>query len=279
MSLLNLPKSLLKKKIAKMSILTTVGGMLSRRFFGRRRAHWERLSGDDLENVLDYITPYDVARGAGKLLAGWLRFKQPKQTVAQAEKHLQALLKEMDQKDDNPRDQARSRLLLSKALFYLEGFRWKTCRYEQYQQQAKDLLQKISGKQTIQTQAVFQASAFTSEELIGTTHRMLLSLSGVKSQDIKLADYMVSVLENKNLKSDVDYMSRLIALTFGLDDEAEFGQLMLQWLKDYRDFKLSQSKQQEHWVDTSLSAISGGLPAEMGWSLLSKIWPRQKPSQ
>jgi hypothetical protein len=272
MSLLQLPKILLKSKFTKMSLLGTVGGMISRRFFVQKRNRWEKISPDRIETVLEAITAYDIARGAGKLIQGWLEFNTPKITVEQSEKQLKRLLKEMDAEDGNPYEQAKSRLLISKALFYIEGLRWKSCRYEAYQKEVLTLLHKTPVWKTLTRQDIFQAKPFAPEELIGATHRILLTL-GVE----QLAEYISVVLEKNKLKTELDYMTRLLALTFGIQEFKLFEEVMLQWLADYRDFKLKQVKQQEQWVDTSLSVLSGEAPTKLGLGLLGKVLKKQRP--
>lgn len=266
MGLLQLPKVLLKSKFTKMSLLGTVGGIISRRFFIQKRNRWEKIALDQIEAVLETITAYDIARGAGKLIQGWFQFNTPNLTVEQVEKQLKRTLKEMDREDDNPYEQAKSRLLVSKALFYAEGLRWKSCRYEQYQKEVLTLLHKTPVWKTLTRQDIFQAKPFTPEELIGATHRLLLTLGQEKT-----ADYIAMQLEKKKLKTELDYMTRLLVLTFGIHDFKLFEEVMLQWLKDYRNFKLKQVKQQEQWVDTSLSVLSGEAPAKLGFGLLGKV--------
>jgi hypothetical protein len=270
MGLLQLPQMLLKSKLTKMSLLGTVGGMISRRFFVQKRNRWEKISADRIETVLETITAYDIARGSGKLIQGWLEFNTPDLTVEQAEKKLKHLLKEMDLEDDNPYDKSQSRLLVSKVLFYIEGLRWKSCRYEAYQKEVLALLHKTPVWKTLTRQDVFQAKPFTPEELIGATHRILLILG-----QEKLGSYISAFLEKNKLKTELDYMTRLLALTFGIHDFKLFEEVMLQWLEDYRDFKLKQVKRQEQWVDTSLSVLSGEAPAKLGLGLLGKVLKKQ----
>lgn len=272
MGLLQLSKKiLLNRKLPQTLIITGVGGFISRRFFIQARAKWEKITSENLEMVLDFITPYDVARGAGKLLQGWLLFNHPKMSLAEAEKHLKILLSEMDQKDETLQERARSRLLVSKALFYLEGFRVKSCCYEKYQREARELLRKLPQWKTIENKTVFQAIPFNAEELIGTTHRMLLILSNEK-----LPDYIAHILSAQQPQSDLEYMVRLIALTFGVQDEQNFGAFMLQWLQDYRDFKLQQSQKQEQQMNQVLSIINGDFPKRMAFGLFKKLLFRNK---
>lgn len=270
MGLLQFPKALLKKKLAKMSILATVGGMISRRVFIQKRDRWEKISPDHLESVLDAITAYDMARGAGKLIHGWLRFQQPKLTLEQTEAPLKQMLANMDQTDDSPYERARNRMLVSKVVFYAEGFQWKSCRYERYQQEALTLLKQVPLWKSMNREQVFQAQPFTPEEIIGTTHRMLLMLGGEQ-----LEDYIAGFLKKNRLQTDLDYMTSLLALTLNMPESKQFEKIMLQWLKDYRSFKLNQVNQQEKWVDMSLSAISGEAPAKLGFGLLNRILKRE----
>jgi hypothetical protein len=266
MGLLSVFKTLLRKKLSTASMIASVGGMVRRRFFREKRNHWQKMDADQLETVLDILTAYDMARGAGKLITGLLRFSLPRQTLSDLDRQLRQTLEEMDQKDDSLYDRARSRLIASKAMFYAEGLQWKSCRYEWYQQEALDLLQQIPAWKTLGRTQIFQAQPFAPEEIIGTTHRMLLMLGNHQTED-----FISAFLKQKRINSDPDYMARLLALTLNVQEPKQFEQVMLQWLKDYRDFKLSQVSRQERWVDMSMSVISGKMPARFGFSLLNGI--------
>lgn len=257
-------KAFLKRKFSITSVLASAVGMVSRRIFKQKRKQWKASAQDNLETVLDILTAYELARGAGKLMIGCLRFYQPRLEIQELDRRLRRLLAQMDQTDDSPYDRARSRLIASKVLFYAEGFRWKACRYEQYQQDALELLRQIPLWKTLGRKQIFQAQPFAPEEIIGTTHRMLLMLN----QD-GAAEYIAEFLKKNRLYTDPDYMSRLLALTLNVQNPKQFEQVMLQWLKDYRDFKLKQVNQQEKWMDMSMSVISGEAPSQFGFSLLN----------
>ncbi len=265
MGLLDLPKVLLGKTVSKGSVLAAVGGFAANVVLGRTRRKWQQAEGDNLEAVLDYITAYDISRGGGKLIAGWLRFKNPKLTLDSAEARLQKLLLEMDKKDESPVEQARNRMLASKALFYMEGFKLSQCRYEVFQKEAQQLLRQHPTWKTVSRQDIFKATPFEPEELIGTTQRMLFLLG-----NDKLADYIVNFVQNGNLRDDADYMTRLIAMTMGVEEDEQFCALIYQWFAAYRDFKINETHQQETTINNSLGVVTGGLPAMASMDLLTR---------
>jgi len=265
MSLLDWPKKMLGGAFSKGSVIATVGGAAAGAVMKRKRKQWEKFRGESLDEVLDCITPYDIARGAGKLLSGWLRFSLPTIDTGMAEKHLRALLAEMDREDANPEDRARSRYILSKAMFYLEGFRLKACRYEALQRESRDYLRKNPVRRNITRREVFLGLPFEAEALIGVSHRILLMLSEGKPKA-----YLSDVLENGDLRDDADYMARLIAMTYGAPDGETLERLFYIWFEEYRTFKIEQTHRQEAMINTTLSTATGGLPGLLGTNLLGR---------
>ncbi|HEY9745105.1 MAG TPA: hypothetical protein V6C99_02680 [Oculatellaceae cyanobacterium] len=268
MGLLSLSGLLSRKKMTKISLMSVIGGVVSRRFFRAKRAKWESIRPDCLESVLDLLTAYDVAHAAGRLLKERLRFEKPALTVEQAECRLRALLAQTDQSDASSYEQARLRLLVSKALFCMEGFQLKACRYEAVQREGLALLRGIPAYNDLDGRRFFRAEPFTPEELIGAAHRCLHLLD-----DGSTHQFIVWLLQ-KTPKSAPDYMMRLLVTTFGVTDAERFEDIMLQWMIDYRNFKLNETKKQEQWVDTSLSIVNGDTPARLAFGALGKFLKR-----
>jgi len=255
----------LKGMISRGSIMTSVGGLVTSQWLSRSRKRWEQTKAQNVEALLDEITAYELGRGAGLLIADWLEYSSRTFSLPMAEKNLQKLLSVMDKDDDLPEDRARSRYIVSKALFRLEGFKLTQCRYEQYQTEALALLRKNPRFKKLTRNDVFRGMPFVPEELIATTHRMLLVLD--KGQ---LDDYIQAVVQRQDLKTDADYMAYLIALTLHYQDEALSGAIN-HWFEQYCDFKIAQTHEREAMINTSLSAATGGLPATIGMDVLGRL--------
>jgi len=218
-----------------------------------------------VEALLDEISAYEIGRGAGLLIAEWLDYSSPSFSLAVAEKRLGKLLTAMDKEDDLPEDRARSRFVVSKALFRLEGFKLSHCRYETHQSDAVALLRKNPRFRNLSRNEIFRGTPFLPEDLIATTHRMLLMLDNGR-----LDEYVQAVLQRQDLKTDADYMAYLIAITLRFQDDA-LSQAIQDWFDVYCDFKIDQTHQQEAIINTSLSAATGGLPATIGMDILNRV--------
>lgn len=266
MRILDLSGNILGKSVSKGSIFSMVGSFAARKILARSRKKWETARQKNEQALLDQISPYDTAKGAGKLLRDWLLFDQPDLSVKQTEKRLQKLLREMDQDDHLPEEQARSRFLVSKTLFCLEGFKLSHCRYEAYQKEALSLLRKNPAHQKLTRGEVFEGKAFLPEDLIATTHRMLLMLD----EKGRLDHYLRHVLAHPSLRNDADYMAQLIALTLQAEP-AQLEAAMNSWFDAYCDFKLDQVNQREAMVNTSITTATGGLPAMLGMDVLNRV--------
>lgn len=269
MGLLDLPKKLLGKAVskasAKASIFSAVSGFATEKIMSRNRKRWEQAKVRNMEALLDQVSAYDIGRGAGRLLAGWLRYALPEFSLEHAETHLQRLLADMDQADSLPEEKALSRFIVSKGLFRLEGFKLSHCRYEAYQSEALALLRKNPQYKNLNRNEVFQGQPFAPEDVIATTHRMLLMLD-----DGRLAGYIHAEGQSQRLRNDTDYMARLIALTLGCEDEA-LVPIMSQWFDEYCDFKIEEIHQQEGLINTSICTATSGLPTTVGLDLLGRV--------
>jgi hypothetical protein len=269
MGWLNLPWELSQKFLGDMlnrrSVIGAVGGTATSALMKKRRQPWEKIRDKNAEAVLDLLTAYDVSRGAGKLLQGWLLYENATPDLDTIEKRFEALLKEADLQDKAPEDQARTRVILSKALFYLEGFRLSQCRYEDLQVQARQRLKRNPKWRDLSRRDVFLAKPFEPEELIGTTHRLLLMLSGGKPEA-----YLQHTLDASPLRDDSDYLAHLIALTAAEQDTEALTAKVHTWCREYRDFKIGQTNRNEAMLNTGLAAATGGLPAMAGFDLLNR---------
>lgn len=264
MGILGFSGKQLKKTLSKGNLFSTISMAIAQRVLRQSRKKWEQARAESEQALLSQISAYEVGRGAGKLLKGWLRFQHPRLNLAQAEGELLPLLTAMDAEDHLPQEQALSRFIVSKTLFSIEGFKLTHCRYESYQQAAMDRLRKNPEQRTLTRSEVFQGSVFLPEDIIATTHRMLLMLDNGR-----MPHYLQTVLETGPLNDDADYMARLIAVTFRAEGEA-LGTAINDWFQRYCDFKIDESHQQEMWVNTSVNAVTGGLPGQVGWDLLGR---------
>lgn len=265
MGILDLPKSLLGKAISRGAIFSAVGGFAAEHLMERSRKRWQTAKNQSFETLLDQITAYDISRGAGKLLAGWLEFSQPDAGLDAQEIRIQQLLQAMDPDDHLPEELARSRFLVSKTLFRLEGFKLSHCRYETYQNSAMALLRKNPRYKKLTRNEMFKGTPFPPEDLIATTHRMLLMLD-----DGQLATYINTKALPSKLRDDIDYMARLIAVTLGTTGES-LGTAMAEWLESYCDFKIAQTHERQSIINTSINTATGGLPASIGMDILGRV--------
>lgn len=265
MGMLDLPKTLLGKAISKGAIFSAVGGYAADRIMERSRKRWQTAKNQSFESLLDQITTYDIGRGAGKLMAGWLEFSQPEAGLDAQEIRLQQLLQAMDPDDTLVEDLARSRFIVSKTLFRLEGFKLNHCRYETYQKSALALLQKNPKYKKLTRNDLFKGSPFPPEDLIATTHRMLLTLDTGR-----LANYINTMVLPAKLRDDTDYMARLIAVTLGAEEEA-LGTAMAEWFEAYCDFKIAQTHERQAMINISINTATGGLPATLGMDILGRV--------
>ncbi len=264
MGILGFSGKQLKKTLSKGNLFSTISTAIAQRVLSQSRKKWEQARAESEQALLSQVSAYETGKGAGKLLKGWLRYLHPKLTLQQAEGQLLSLLAAMDAEDHLPQEQALSRFLVSKTLFSLEGFKFSQCRYESYQQAALERLRKNPDQRKLTRRDVFQGSMFLPEDIIATTHRMLMILDNGH-----LPKYLATVLETGPLKDDADYMARLIAMTFQADSDT-LGTAINTWFQSYCDFKIDESHQQEMWVNTSVNAVTGGLPAQVGWDLLGR---------
>jgi len=267
MGILDLPKTLLGKAISKGAIFSAVGGYAADRIMERSRKRWQTAKNQSFESLLEQITAYDIGRGAGKLLAGWLEFSQSDNSLDAQEIQLQQLLQIMDPDDTLVEDLARSRFIVSKALFRLEGFKLSHCRYETYQNSALALLQKNPKYKKLTRNDLFKGTPFPPEDLIATTHRMLLTL---EDGDGRLTEYIQTAVLPAKLRDDTDYMARLIAMTLGAEEEA-LATAMAEWFEAYCDFKITQTHERQSMINTSITTATGGLPASLGMDLLGRV--------
>lgn len=265
MGILGWPKNVLKGMVSKSSVMTSLGGFVAGKVMERSRQRWEQTKAKNVEALLDEITAYEIGRGAGLLIADWLEYSIRSFSLPVAEKRLQKLMAVMDKADELPEDRARSRFVISKVLFRLEGFKLSHCRYEAYQGEAVALLRKNPRYRSVTRNELFRGKPFVPEELIATTHRMLLELDNGH-----LADYIQAVVQRQDLKTDADYMAYLIAITLKFQDDA-LPQAINDWFELYCDFKIAQTHQRESMINTSLSAATGGLPATVGMDLLGRL--------
>ena len=268
---------MLKKLFSKGSIVAAVGGFAANHLMKNKRQRWEKAQSDSVDAILDQITAYDIARGAGRLLTGWLRHRDPELSVAAADKRFRKLLQEMDKADASSEERALSRFVLSKVLFVMEGFHLKQGYYEDYQQQARYLIRRNPKWRNISRQAIFKGEPFEPESIIGTTHRLLLLLSDGNPP----FSYLSEFLEQADLRDDADYFCRLIALTVLLNErtpelavgesDEQLSAAILNWFEEYRDFKLSQTGRQEAMLNTGIAAATGGLPTMAGMDLAGRL--------
>ena len=265
MGILGWPKNMLKGLVSTGSMMTSVGGFVTGRVMERSRRRWEQTKATSADALLAQITAYEIGRGSGLLLAEWLEYRLNPFSLVLAEKHLQSLLTNMDKADALPEDRARSRFVISKVLFRLEGFKLTQCRYEAYQTEAVALLRKNPRFRSLSRNELFRGTPFVPEELIATTHRMLLELD-----DGHLADYIQAVVQRQDLKTDADYMAYLIAITLKYQDDA-LPEAISDWFEQYCDFKIAQTHHRESMINTSLSAATGGLPGTVGMDLLGRL--------
>jgi hypothetical protein len=263
MGILKFPMRLLGKAVSKGAIFSMVSGLVAGKIMEHNRKRWEQAKQQELEALLDQITAYDISRGAGKLLAGWLNVKNF--SLDKAELQLQQLLTRMDVDDHLPEEKACSRLLVSKTLFRLEGFKLSHCRYEAYQKAALVFIRKNPKYKSLTRDDIFHGRPFQPEDLIATTHRMLLMLD-----DGRLKDYIEGIVNVQSPRDDSDYMAQLIACTLAANDDA-LAAVMTQWFENYCDFKIDQTHEHEALINTSISTATGGLPMEIGLGLLGKV--------
>jgi hypothetical protein len=266
MGILNLPKRLLGRAFSKGAIFSMVSGYAASKIMERNRKRWEEAKQQQLEALLDQITAYDICRGAGKLLAGWLEFAPKTFSLERAELALQQLLARMDEDDHLPEEKACSRLLASKALFRLEGFKLGRCRYESYQKAALGFIRKNPKYRMLTRDELFHGKPFAPEDLIATTHRMLLMLD-----DGRLVGYLDGLFAKREPRDDTDYMAMLIADTLTAREE-DLGTVMCQWFDAYCDFKIDQTHEHEAIINTSITTATGGLPMELGMGLLGRAF-------
>jgi hypothetical protein len=264
MRILNLSRTLFGKSLSKGSIFSVLGIIIAGKLLENSRKKWEVAQEKNEDALLAQISAYDMGKGAGKLIKGWLLFNQPGLTVHQAEAQLKTLLKSMDREDHLPHDQARSRFLVSKTLFYMEGFKLSHCHYESYQKAAWELCRKNPAHQKLTRNGAFHGEPFLPEDLIATTHRALLVMDNGK-----LAQYIQQVVSSPKLRDDADYMAYLIALTLKAEQD-KLDEAINSWFTTYCVFKIDQSHQREAMVSTSIATVTGGLPATLGMDLLGR---------
>ncbi len=274
MRMMDLPGKILGKTVSKGSLFSILGSYATSQWMVRSRKRWEDAREKRIDALLDEISAYDIGKGAGKLIKGWLSFSCPEASLTDIEKKLKKLLGEMDQEDNLPEEKARSRFLISKALFYVEGFKLSHCRYEVYQKAAWEFLRKNPAHKKLTRNDVFQGKAFLPEDLIATTHRILLTLD-----DGLLIDFIHRAATKTPLRDEADYMANLIALTLQADKSA-LGATIDAWFATYCDFKIDQSHQREAVVNTSITTATGGLPMSVGMELVSRagkaLFPKGK---
>lgn len=260
----------LRSWVARGAVLSNVGKFVGNRLVRRARKKWEDAEQERADIILDRLSSYDTACGAGRLLAAWLQFQEAEESLEHWSEVLQGVLVQTDPEDHSAEERAVNRLILSKALFYLEGFKMGHCHYESLQKAAQTELRKNPQWRNIGRHDVFKSKPFPSDFLIGSTHRLLLLLAPPEA----LPSFLEHFLQSAPLRNDSDYLARLIALTLN-EPEAPLAPIMLQWFSEYRDFKIEKTHQQENWINTSIAALSGELPAMVGAGLISELWKKR----
>lgn len=263
------PKNLLKGSFSKGSVFAALGSLAARAVMRRNRKRWE-----SMEPVVDQLNAYDIGRGGGKLLQGWLQLKYPAFDVKRHAAHLATLIKSADAVDPTVIDQARNRFIASKALFYMEGFSLKGCQYESFQAEARKLLKKTRQWHNISRHDVFVGRPFEPESLIGATHRMLLLTLESNADARALRHYLQDVVENGDTRDAVDYMQRLIAVTFEVQGEERFLEVIRAWFEEYRSFEIHRHDRSENLLNTSITTVTGGLPAMLGMRAITHVGKR-----
>ncbi len=263
------PKNLLKNSLSRGSVFAALGSAAARVMMQRNRKRWE-----SMEPLVEQLNSYDMGRGGGKLIQGWLQLKYPAFDVARHAELIDTILKEADTADDSLVDKARNRFLASKALFYMEGFSLRGCRYETLQDAARRLLKHTRQWRDISRRDVFTGKPFEPESLIGATHRFLVLTLESNADARALRSYLEDVARNGDTRDAVDYMQRLVAVTFGVQEEDAFIEHVRQWFEEYRAFEIARSHQQENIIHTSLTTVTGGLPAMLGWKALGHVGNR-----
>lgn len=263
------PKNLLKNSLSRGSVFAALGSAAARVVMQRNRKRWE-----SMEPLVEQLNSYDMGRGGGKLIRGWLQLKYPAFDTARHAELLGNILKEADAADDSIADKARNRFLASKALFYMEGFSLKGCRYEAFQASARKLLKQTRQWRDISRREIFTGKPFEPESLIGATHRFLVLTLESNADARALRNYLADVVENGDTRDAVDYMQRLIAVTFGVQDEDAFIELVRHWFEEYRAHEIARTHQHESLISTSITTVTGGLPAMLGWKAVGHVGNR-----
>ena len=137
---------------------------------------------------------------------------------------LQDLLKCLDENEPDFPERARNRFLVSKALFYLEQFRFGQHAYESVQGEAARLLRLMPQYKHLSKKDVFLGRPFAVEELIGHTHAILIALTPKKNY-AQLEKFLRTDAETNPLHEAADYYAQLVALTFPYESEASAEEL------------------------------------------------------
>ena len=74
MRITDLPGRILGKTVSKGSLFSMVGSYAASKFLSRTRKKWEDAREKRIDTLLDEISSYDIGKGAGKLIKGWLNF-------------------------------------------------------------------------------------------------------------------------------------------------------------------------------------------------------------
>lgn len=260
----------LNKGLARADGITaigTMGGFVATELIKRERQKW-----GTMEAAFENINAYNLGRGAGHLLGEWLERVSPGQSAEQAMERLGQVVSQMDGQDSHPADRARSRFLASKALFYLEGFKLSRCHYEDFQQQARELLRQLPSGGRISRQDIFLGKPFEPEYIIGTVHRMLMLLS--EGDEERLERFLAEV-KARPARDVLDYFRQLIARTFGMADPDRLKAEIVDWFESYREYEICRTHSRERMVSQSIEGIgavvSGGLPALAGKEVLNRL--------
>ena len=257
-----------------MAVATTLGEMVSGRILKFRR--------DKFETGF-YLDPADIGKGAGRLMAAWLRQLHPTRSV---DAHFVALGKALQTLDETchlPLELAMARYLASKIMLALEGFNSRNAGeeayYETFQNEAKRLLRiTVPDWRRATRRDVYLGLPFEGEALFGLSLRMLDALTPAdRKADLRAFLHDQKTLVQSRSKNGADFAQALIAMTYGREDDTALEADLERWFERYRDFKLKEIDRQQHWIKTGMAAMTGQLPWSSGKDIWQRLFSKKQP--
>jgi hypothetical protein len=277
------PGSVLQAVTSRKSFALALAGTVADHLFNRRRRELEAMDAG-----FDHLDPYELGRGAARIMALWMSERHPEHTARQHAATLDRALKKLDA-DASTLERAMARFLASKIMLNLEGYRSQTLSkdtarqqayYEVYQNYVREILRVFPQYRQLYRQDIFLGKPFSAESLLIFSQRMLSALVPHAAEPdfnaflFRIRGQLANRIDS-NKADVVDYLAQLIVLTRPEDAPAYLGEAMDAWFEHYQSFRLNKLNRQEKLLYAGFALVGGDWTRQLGGKLWNGIFSRK----